>query len=77
MTKIQVLGLGCPRCKEMAANAEAAVRELGSGYVLERVSRIEDIMKFDVAMVPALAVDGQVKVVGRVPDVEEIKRLLA
>ena len=77
MTKVQVLGLGCPRCKEMAANAEAAVRELGSEYVLERVSRIEDIIKFDVAMVPALAVDGQVKIVGRVPDVEEIKRLLA
>ena len=77
MTKVQVLGLGCPRCKEMAANAEAAVRELGSDYVFERVTRIADIIKFDVAMVPALAVDGQVKIVGRVPDVEEIKRLLA
>lgn len=77
MTKVQVLGLGCPRCKELAANAEAAVKELGADYVLERVSRIEEIVKFDVAMVPALAVDGQVKVVGRVPDVEEIKRLLA
>ena len=77
MTKVQVLGLSCPRCREMAANAEAAVRELGSGYVLERVTGIKEIMAFDVAMVPALAVDGEVKVVGRVPDVEEIKRLLA
>ena len=77
MRRVQVLGAGCPRCRELAENAEAAVQELGSGYVLEKVTRIDEIMKFGVTMVPALAVDGHVRIVGRVPDVAEIKRLLA
>ena len=77
MTKVQVLGAGCPRCKKLAENAEAAVKELGGEYVLEKVTRIEEIRKFGVVMAPALAVNGHVKVVGRVPEIEEIKGLLA
>jgi small redox-active disulfide protein 2 len=77
MKKIQVLGAGCPRCRKLAENAEAAAAALGAEYRLEKVTDIAEIMKFGVLMTPALAVDGVVKVVGRVPGVEEIRKLLA
>jgi small redox-active disulfide protein 2 len=76
MKKVQVLGTGCPKCKKLAENAEAAAKALGIEYSLEKVSDINEIMKFGVMMTPALAVDGVVKVVGKVPDAEAIKDLL-
>ncbi len=76
MKRLQVLGTGCPKCKKMAENAEAAAKALGIEYTLEKVTDINEIMKFGVMMTPALAVDGQVKVVGKVPDAEAIKALL-
>ena len=77
MKKIQILGTGCPKCRKLAENAEAAAKELGIEYELEKVTDINEIMKFDVMMTPALAVDGEVKAVGRMPDTEQIKTLLA
>lgn len=77
MKKLQVLGTGCPKCNKLAENAEAAARELGIEYTLEKVTNINDIMKFGVMMTPALAIDGEVKVMGKVPDPEAIKSLLA
>ena len=77
MKKVQVLGAGCPRCRKLAENAEAAAAALGPDYHVEKVTNIAEILKFGVLMTPALAVDGRVKVVGRVPDVAEIRRLLA
>ena len=77
MKKIQVLGTGCPKCKKLAENAEAAAKELGIEYTLEKVTQIADIMKMGVMITPALAVDGAVKVVGKVPSPAEIKALLA
>jgi len=71
-----ILGTGCPRCQAMAENAEAAARELGIEYELLRVTEVEKIMDYDVLMTPALAVDGEVVVVGIVPSVEQIKELL-
>ncbi len=76
MKKIQVLGAGCPKCKKLAENAEAAAKELGIEYELEKVTDINDIMKFGVMMTPALAVDDQVKVVGKVLSPDEIKGML-
>ena len=76
MKKIQILGTGCPKCKKLAENAEAAAKELAIEYQLEKVTQISDIMKFGVMMTPALVVDGQVKVVGKVPSVQEIARML-
>ncbi len=76
MKKIQVLGTGCAKCQKLAANAEAAARELGVDYELEKVTDIAQIMAFGVMMTPALAVDGDVKVAGRVPSVAELKGLL-
>jgi len=77
MKKLQILGTGCPRCKELAENAEAAAKALGIDYELEKVTDINKIMKFGVMITPALAVDGEVKVAGEVPEPEAIKDLLA
>ena len=77
MTKIQVLGTGCPKCKKLAENADEAAKALGLDYELEKVTSINDIMKFGVMITPALAVDGEVKVAGKVPSVAEIKAMLA
>ena len=71
--KIQVLGTGCPKCKQLAENADAAAKELGVEYELEKVTDINDIMGFGIMMTPGLAVDGEVKMSGKVASVEEIK----
>jgi small redox-active disulfide protein 2 len=77
MKKIQILGPGCPKCKKLAENAETAAKELGIEFGIEKVTNINDIMSFGVMVTPALAVDGQVKVVGKVPPPDEIKQILA
>jgi small redox-active disulfide protein 2 len=77
MKKIQILGTGCPKCKKLSENAEAAAKELAIEYEIEKVSEINEIMKFGVMVTPALAIDGQVKVTGKVANVDAIKQLLA
>ena len=77
MKLLQILGPGCPKCKRLAENAEAAAQALGIDYQLEKVAEINDIMKFGVMITPALVVDGEVKVVGKVPDPDAIKQMLA
>ena len=77
MRKIQILGTGCPKCKKLAENAEAAVKELGIEFEVEKVTDINKIMSFGVMMTPALVVDGDVKVVGKVSSPDDIKGMLA
>ena len=77
MKKLQILGTGCAKCKKLAENTEAAAKAMGIDYELTKVTEISEIMKFGVMMTPALAVDGQVKVVGKVPSLDEIRNLLA
>jgi len=74
--KIQILGTGCPKCKKLAENAEAAAKEIGLDCEIEKITEINEILKFGVMMTPGLAVDGTVKSVGKVPPVEELKTLL-
>jgi len=74
--KIQVLGPGCKRCKELMANTEQAVRELGLGASVEKVEDVREMMKFKILATPALAVDGQVRAAGRVLSPKEVKQLL-
>jgi small redox-active disulfide protein 2 len=74
---LQVLGPGCPRCKKLAENTEAAAKALGIEYQIEKVTDIAQIIGFGVMMTPALVVDGEVKLVGKVPSAEEIKKLIA
>ena len=76
MRTLQILGTGCPKCQKLTENTEAAAKELGVPYQLEKVKDIAQIMAFGVMMTPALAVDGKVKVAGKVPSVDEIKKLL-
>ncbi len=77
MKKIQILGTGCPKCKALALNAETAAKELGLEYTLDKVTDIKEIMKFGVMTTPALVVDGQVKVAGKVPSSEQIKPMIS
>ena len=77
MKTLQVLGTGCPKCKKMAENAQAALKEAGIEGEVVKVTDINEIMKFGVMITPALVVDGQVKVVGKVPSPDEIKKMLA
>ncbi len=76
MKTIQILGMGCPKCNKLYEQAEAAAKELGIEYKIEKVADINKITDMGVMMTPALAVDGVVKIAGRVPTVEAIKELL-
>jgi len=76
LTKLQVLGTGCAKCEKLAENAEAAAQALGIEYTLEKVSDINEIVSFGVALTPALAVDGQPKIIGKLASVEEIQNVL-
>jgi len=73
---IQVLGTGCPKCSKLAENAEAAAKALDADYHLEKVTDINRITAAGVMMTPALMIDGRVKLTGKVPGVEELKKLL-
>jgi len=75
--KIQILGTGCPKCKKLAENAEVAAKAAGVEYTIEKVTDINEIMKFGVMMTPALAIDDDVKTVGKVPSPDQIKAFLS
>lgn len=77
MKKLQILGTGCPNCIKLTAQTEAAAKAMGLEYELEKVTDLDKIMEFGVMMTPALAVDGEVKVVGKIPSVADIQKLLA
>jgi small redox-active disulfide protein 2 len=76
MKKIQILGTGCPKCKKLAESAEEAIKDLDGEFEIEKVTEINEIMKFGVMMTPALAIDGQVKAVGKLLSPDEIKSML-
>ena len=75
--KIEILGIGCPKCKNLTANAEAAVQELNIGADVLKVTDIDKIVEYGVMMTPALAVDGTVVSAGRVLSKDEIKRIIS
>lgn len=76
MKEIKVLGPGCAKCISLYNNTKTAVEELQLNYTVEKITDIQQIMDYGVMLTPALIVDGEVKVSGRVPSVEEIKKLL-
>jgi small redox-active disulfide protein 2 len=76
MKKVQVLGPGCPKCIELAKRTEEAAKAVGGDFEVEKVSDLSKIMSYGVMMTPALVVDGEVKVVGKVPSVDEIKKMI-
>jgi small redox-active disulfide protein 2 len=77
MKKLQVLGPGCPKCTELAKRTEEAAKAVGVDYDLEKVTDLNQIASFGVFITPALVVDGEVKLVGKVPSAEEIKAMLS
>lgn len=77
MKLVQVLGPGCAKCTKLKANAEKALQELDIEATVEKVEDINVITGFGVMTTPALAIDGEVKAVGKVCSSEDIKQLLS
>jgi small redox-active disulfide protein 2 len=77
MKKIQILGTGCARCKKLQENAEMAANDLGLEYTMEKVTDIQEIMKFRIMHTPGLVIDGELKSSGQVLSMYQIKKLLA
>ncbi len=70
--KIQILGTGCPKCKQLEANAREALVKKGVAAEIEKVTNIDDIMAMGVMMTPALVIDGEVRSVGKVLSPDQI-----
>lgn len=78
MVNIKILGAGCPKCKKTTAVVEQAVSELGLTDVnIEKVEDIMKIMEYNVMSTPAVVIDNNIKIKGRIPSVKELKELLA
>ena len=77
MKLIQVLGTGCPKCQKLEENTKLAAKQMALECEIFKVSDINAIMQMGVMMTPALVVDGKVKVTGKVPSVEDLKKLIA
>ncbi|PKL16754.1 MAG: thioredoxin family protein [Spirochaetae bacterium HGW-Spirochaetae-5] len=76
MYKIEVLGTGCAKCSKLEETARKAADELGVEYEVVKVKDINDIMNYGVMITPALVVNGVVKVAGKVPAVDEVKKMI-
>jgi len=77
MKLIQVLGTGCSKCKKLEENAKLAAEQIGLECEILKVTDINAIVEMGVMMTPALVIDGEVQVVGRVPSVAELKAMMA
>jgi small redox-active disulfide protein 2 len=75
--KIEILGMGCPKCKKLCENAQTAVKESGVEADIAKVEDIARITEYAVMMTPALVVDGEVKASGRIPAPDEIKKWIS
>jgi len=71
--KIEILGMGCPKCKKLYENAQAAAKEANVNAEIVKVEDIQKIMDYMLMATPAIAIDGQVKAAGRIPAPDEIK----
>jgi small redox-active disulfide protein 2 len=76
MTKIEILGTGCAKCKRLVKNVEKAVADLGIDAEIIKIEDITEIIERGVMLTPGLIVDGELKVSGRVADVREIREIL-
>ena len=77
MKTLQILGTGCAKCTKLAELTKTAADQLGLEYELVKITDINEIIALGAMMTPGLAVDGTLKVSGRVPALDEIKRLIA
>ncbi len=74
--KIQILGTGCPSCKELEKNARQAIQSKEKDIDVEKVEDVNEIVTYGVTSTPALAIDGEVKISGKIVKPEEIEALL-
>ena len=75
--KIQILGSGCAKCRQLTAVAEQAAQDLGISYDLEKVTDMKRYPEFGEMLTPALVIDGVVKLSGKLPSLDEAKKLLS
>jgi small redox-active disulfide protein 2 len=75
--EIKILGTKCPNCEKTADNVKQAVSETGLDASVDKVTDVMEIAKFGVFTTPAVVVDGEVKAVGKIPSVDEIKGWLS
>jgi small redox-active disulfide protein 2 len=75
--KIEILGMGCPKCKKLYENSQAAVKELNVQAEVLKVEDIQKIMDYGIMITPAIAIDGKVKAAGRIPAPDEIKKWIS
>jgi small redox-active disulfide protein 2 len=73
---IQVLGTGCTKCRKLHEAVKTAVQETGVDADIQKVEDIQQIMAFELLMTPGLVIDGEVTAAGRLPSVEEIKKMI-
>lgn len=76
MKDIKVLGPGCAKCQELFNTTQEAIKDIGLECTIEKITDIMEIMNYGVMMTPALVVDGEVKVTGKVPSIDELKKLI-
>ncbi len=74
--RIEVLGMGCAKCKKLAEIAAQAADDLGVTAEIVKVEQAKEIMKYNILSTPGLVVDGQLKAAGRVPSLDEVKGFL-
>jgi len=77
MKHIEILGPGCPKCQKLAEQIRAATQEIGLDCQIDKVTDIQKITEYGVMMTPALVIDGQVKVSGKVPSFAELTKMLS
>jgi small redox-active disulfide protein 2 len=77
MKKIEILGTGCKKCNDLAEITKKTAELTGIEYELEKVTDIQKIMEYGVMTTPALVVDGEVKIMGKIPSVDDIKKYLS
>ena len=76
MKDIKVLGPGCAKCTELAEQVQNTAKQLGIEYTFENMQDINRIMEYGVMFTPALIVNGEIKISGKVPSVDELKEML-
>jgi small redox-active disulfide protein 2 len=74
--KIEILGTGCPKCKATEKIVKKVVEELGNNAEVVKVEDLQEIVNRGVMMTPAVVIDGEVKIIGHVPHVEELKKII-
>lgn len=73
---IKILGAGCAKCEEVEKNLKIAIEELNLDAQIEKIEDLVEIVKYGVMTTPTLVIDGQIKLMGKVPSVKEIKKVL-